>query len=458
MSEAVSPGTSAVDAVADAVAKVTENFKDDSGAIDLLHDLMTSESTRLALQNLFSALSGDSAADKKREAWIDLLVTMDNGETENAKKALLNVVTFLQCARGTEEAKDFFECVLSIGGLGEVEGAQAIVNALQDEFVHHALEDFANSLENPQKEKVTFAIDTVVCAFEEHAGSQSAAAKLSTALSPLNEEEGLLSAILNQLEANFEASGEDLINIAIKDPMNFSQKLIKQVLWPVLSERLNRIEVPDVSEKTGKDTYEVSNIVIHVTSMPKVIKIAIESQIELLVDDHNDIQNGGTCMVTTISANNIAARSDVMTFEIEKRSWPTFSSSGDLNVEIKHPGFDMAIGVLVEQPAGGDDQAASFAAGDVQCNLQSFNMNFHKNTKNEWLLNTASRWFNGALRKAISAAVSEQLKGLMTEAFAVFSKLLAAQQALVKKVNERKKELQLEKKLSRTTLAEIPQI
>ncbi|KNC78815.1 hypothetical protein SARC_08764 [Sphaeroforma arctica JP610] len=432
-----------VGVVSDAVTQVTQEFKGDNAAVNLLHDLMTSESTRLALQNLFSALGNEEGAIEKRDAWIEILVLMDGEETQGARKSLLNVVEFLQCARGTEEAKDFFECILSIGGLGQVEGAQAIVDALQDEMVHHALEGFANSLENPQKEKVTFAIDTVVCAFEEHRGSQSAAAKLSNVLTPMSEEEGMLSAILNQLEYNFEASGEDLINIAIKDPMNFSQKLIKQVLWPVLSERLNRIEVPDVSEKSGKDLYEVSDIVIHVTSMPKIIKIAIESEIELHVDDNNEIQNGGTYMVTTISANNIAARSDVMAFNIDKKSWPSFNSQGDLDVEIKQPGFDMTIGILVEQPPGDEDQAAQFAAGEVQCNLQSFNMNFHKNAKNEWLLNTASRWFNPALRKAIATAVSGQLKSLMNEAFVTFSKLLTAQQALVKRVKERKAEMVL---------------
>lgn len=57
-----------------------------------------------------------------------------------------------------------------------------------------------------------------------------------------------------------------------------------------------------------------------------------------------------------------------------------------------------------------------------------------QNVKNEWLLNTAGRWFNSVLKTAISNAVASTLKSLMADGFKMFSKLLAAQQALMKKV------------------------
>lgn len=55
-----------------------------------------------------------------------------------------------------------------------------------------------------------------------------------------------------------------------RDPLNFSQKLIRQVIWPVLSDRLNRIEVPNIREESSKNLYAIEEIVIHVTSFPKV--------------------------------------------------------------------------------------------------------------------------------------------------------------------------------------------
>lgn len=42
--------------------------------------------------------------------------------------------------------------------------------------------------------------------------------------------------------------------------------------------------------------------------------------------------------------------SDVMKFEVEKRSWPSFSDQGSFEVHIDEPGFDLAIGIVVVQP------------------------------------------------------------------------------------------------------------
>jgi hypothetical protein len=43
-------------------------------------------------------------------------------------------------------------------------------------------------------------------------------------------------------------------------------------------------------------------------------------------------------------------RSDVMKFEVEKRSWPSFADKGNFEVHIDEPGFDLAIGIVVVQP------------------------------------------------------------------------------------------------------------
>lgn len=39
-----------------------------------------------------------------------------------------------------------------------------------------------------------------------------------------------------------------------------------------------------------------------------------------------------------------------MKFEVEKRSWPSFSDKGSFEVHIDEPGFDLAIGIVVVQP------------------------------------------------------------------------------------------------------------
>jgi hypothetical protein len=61
-----------------------------------------------------------------------------------------------------------------------------------------------------------------------------------------------------------------IFSLPRRDPINFAQKLIKTVVWPVLSDRLNRIEVPNIREESSKTLYAIEDIVIHVTSFPKV--------------------------------------------------------------------------------------------------------------------------------------------------------------------------------------------
>jgi hypothetical protein len=41
---------------------------------------------------------------------------MQGKEADQAKQSLLNLITFLQAAQGTQEAEDFFDCLLSISG------------------------------------------------------------------------------------------------------------------------------------------------------------------------------------------------------------------------------------------------------------------------------------------------------------------------------------------------------
>lgn len=63
------------------------------------------------------AKTGDTSAADSRAQWVDVLVCMEGTEAQQAKRSLLGVVTFLQAARGTQEAEDFFDCLLSIGGM-----------------------------------------------------------------------------------------------------------------------------------------------------------------------------------------------------------------------------------------------------------------------------------------------------------------------------------------------------
>lgn len=416
-----------------------EWYEREVSAVELVNDLFTSESTRRAIQNLFLAASGKGK--DKREQWVDLLMMMEGEEAAKAKQSLLSLVSFLQCARGTQEAEDFLDCLMSIGGMRQLEGAETIFMAIQDQQVHDAFEEFALALGQggnaPDRARLERAIDTIERVFSVYMGSQDAADSIAKQLAPLNQEGSMLADMLHKMEENFDATGEDLIKVATRDPLNFSQKLIRRVIWPVLSERLNRIEVPNLREETSKNLYVIEDIVVHVTSFPKSIKLEMTSVLELQIDG-KDIRNGGTEMVCTIACNGIAAKSDVMKFEVEKRSWPSFADKGDFEVHIDEPGFDLAIGIVVVQPA--DDEPSIFDAGDVQCTLRSFRIQFHKNVKNEWLLNTAGRWFNSVLKTAIANAVSNTLKNLMSDGFKTFSKLLAAQQALVKKVQERQEE------------------
>jgi fructose-1-phosphate kinase PfkB-like protein len=51
-------------------------------------------------------------------------------------------------------------------------------------------------------------------AFGKYAASQAAAGSISQQMSSMNAEDSMLSAMLQQMEQNFDATGEDLIRIA----------------------------------------------------------------------------------------------------------------------------------------------------------------------------------------------------------------------------------------------------
>eukprot|EP00123_Amoebidium_parasiticum_P015046 comp22756_c0_seq1/m.35529 comp22756_c0_seq1/g.35529 ORF comp22756_c0_seq1/g.35529 comp22756_c0_seq1/m.35529 type:complete len:454 (-) comp22756_c0_seq1:198-1559(-) len=434
-----------------------------SSAVGLLHDIITSQHTRTAVQELFGALAADpktagqSIVDglASQEKWIDALAKLEGKDARVAKLALLKLILFLEAARDGDEAEEFFRALLEIGGFGTNESAHALVEALRDETVHSALGRLANSLgaaesDKPiEKEQLAKDFDDVVEALKKQQGIISAAVEVHGAMQPLNSEGSMVSEMLQRVEKHVQESGEDLIGQLTKDPMNFASTMIRAIVWPVLSKRLSRIEVPDVKELKSKDTYVIDNIVVRVVELPERLQLLMQSTMDLVIDE-DSLTNGGSQMVITIVARGIGAVTDPIHFVYDKKSFPSFSDAGHLDVTILKPGLDLSVAMRVMQPPG-PDSCPIFDAGDFKTHFNTFQVQFHKDVRNERLLNTVSRWFAGMLSAAIASAVSAQLQGILREAFALFTRLLQAQQALAKKVE------QLEQAKLRRKMIEVPQ-
>ena len=61
--------------------------------------------------------SHNKQGEEAKQRWLDVLVEIDGDEAQKAKYSLMSLVSFLQHARGTQEAEDFLDCLMSIGGV-----------------------------------------------------------------------------------------------------------------------------------------------------------------------------------------------------------------------------------------------------------------------------------------------------------------------------------------------------
>ncbi|XP_063900723.1 uncharacterized protein LOC135120349 [Zophobas morio] len=450
-------------------------------ALSLLNDILLSETTRIAIFHLFQtiavkiqqpdskpvqATSSETAymrtkesakkfldAGRSKEEWLDAICSAsEKEEGRKTRSALFKILNFLKCAQGTEEAEHFIDCVLSISEAGAAEGTkglherakQLFCEALKDPEVTSSLQNFIKSLEEANKDKVSAAVDEIVRVFKKHSGCIQAVKDLANQMRTLSDQHSLISKILKKFGDIFKKENKDFLRIAAQDPINFAEQFVRFVLWPVLKEHLTKIEIPNIHEETEKDSYSIQKMTIEVTNFPTSVRLDVRSCIEMLIDGF-DMSNGGSEMTAVLSANGIAADCFFTNFSIDKKSFPPFSNSGDLDIKILPPGIDLSFGVIITQVRG-KEVPVTFKGGKVICKIHDMHVNFHENVKNDKIFNVLSRWLNPLLRETVSRNISEHLEKLMGDGFALLTRVIRAHQQLAKKVRHRGIELKDEKK------------
>eukprot|EP00124_Ichthyophonus_hoferi_P005255 Ihof_evm2s717 gene=Ihof_evmTU2s717 len=365
--------------------------KGNLSAVGLLHDIIISQHARNAIQQLFIALSENPSPDVKdirekgielveqmtsEKKWIDVLASLEGQDAQTANMALLKLILFLEAAREGEEAIEFFKALMEIGGVGDEASARAIVSALADEQVHESLGRLATTLEATQldrmldKEELSENFQAVVDSLKAQKGILTAATQVSGAMLPINSEGSMMSDMLLLVEKHVEESGQDLIGQLTKDPMTFAQTMIKNIVWPVLSQRLARIEVAPIQDTESKDTYAFKDIVVRVVELPERIQLVMNSTMDLVLGD-DVLTNGGSDMTITLKANKIGALTDPISFTYNKISFPSFSDGGHLDVKILQPGLNLSVAIKISQPAG-INSCPIFSAGDFQTVFNAF--------------------------------------------------------------------------------------